>query len=67
MWLGRPIDTWFKAVNHAALTWPFRTVTDYSCVFKVCVHKTSGLAAFANGEALGNKTDRASAFQELTV
>lgn len=39
--------------------------TDYSCVFKVCVHKTSGLAAFANGEALGNKTDRASAFQEL--
>lgn len=25
----------------------------------------SGLAAFANGEALVNKTDRASTFQEL--
>lgn len=38
---------------------------DYSFLFEVCVHEASGLAAFANGEALVNKTDRASTFQEL--
>ena len=42
-----------------------RLFTDYLCVFKVCVHKTSDLAAFANEEALVNKAARASAFQEF--
>lgn len=42
-------------------------LTNYSCVFEVCVHKTWGLAVFANGEALGDKTDRAATFQELMV
>lgn len=38
-----------------------------TCVFKVCVHEAPGLGAFASGEALVNKSDTASPFQELTV
>lgn len=50
-------------LHSLGLSKPFRLLI----AFEACVHKTSGLAAFANGEALVNKADRASAFQELTI
>lgn len=62
-----PVGTRLQEANVLCSPGAPKLFADYSCVFEVCVHGAFGLAAFANGEALVNKTDRVSVFQELTV
>lgn len=40
---------------------------EYSGVFQVCVREASGLAAFANGEVLINKTEELLLFKSLRL